>query len=750
MTRFSVTWEGRCREDVVLSPSQIINLLETETSELRSFELNSIHSLAIMCDEPNLLKSTSSPETTSANTKAMRVVIEEEVKSIDSNSTLEDISSIDDLNSTTNIDFSIRDSPENACGDGDSGGTLEDDDGPPRPFEPEEPLEKDVPLESIDKKPTQLALSEREKNEELGVIIIPDHIVLTIDEKERLFEEFETESTEDVVKIQTVESEDDSKEEISTSEEKTTSTEETQEGHEEEDANSFENGVLVAEESSTEEEPVSISIDEQQIEKEVTSEKKENILIQYIKASNGAREFELELSPDCVEFQSGESDGSNSSSRRASFEDDCNGKLDVKTLDDAFELKPNCPEVEMEATTVSQDKNDGWSDSGDEKEGLTVKIKSCESGWGQSDDEIEQPIKAKSDRTASVISGDEKSKAMSDGSLCGDIRERGNVVDENRCSSSWNRDNKPFQKRNRNDFNDNRNYESRSNQSRDNQSYGQQSRDQGQRDNRHFDKAPGGTNRPRDQNRHGFDRYNRGAGNRNDDFGRNDDRRRSFNSDRSFHSYDRDNSNRSGGQSDRYGDDQNGQNRNERNHYHRNDHNRHDNRDRDNNFDRSSSYRRDNNRGNNDGYNRHNGGYNNGQDSGNNNNFGNNYGNNSRPYDNFNQRKSNFFEKENRDSPMSMKGDGQKRSPYNRDEHRRSFRDGGGHHDGNQRSRDQGDLFGSHDNRNNRRTVRLNPNPSAKITFVNDHCTRGEMDPSDKMRNDLNFNPKEDVENEGW
>ena len=89
--------------------------------------------------------------------------------------------------------------------------------------------------------------------------------------------------------------------------------------------------------------------------------------------------------------------------------------------------------------------------------------------------------------------------------------------------------------------------------------------------------------------------------------------------------------------------------------------------------------------------------------------------------------------------------DGQKggRMPFNRDEHRRSFRDAGrdnGHGGrGSGRSMDshmdrgEGEsLFGSHDNRNNRRTVRLNPNPSAKITFVNDHCTRGEMDPSDK------------------
>ena len=107
-------------------------------------------------------------------------------------------------------------------------------------------------------------------------------------------------------------------------------------------------------------------------------------------------------------------------------------------------------------------------------------------------------------------------------------------------------------------------------------------------------------------------------------------------------------------------------------------------------------------------------------------------------------RKNNFFEKENRDSMGSK--DGQKhqggRTPFNRDEHRRSYRDGrdnghGGRGSGRSMDghmdRSEGEsLFGSHDNRNNRRTVRLNPNPSAKITFVNDHCTRGEMDPSDK------------------
>ena len=102
--------------------------------------------------------------------------------------------------------------------------------------------------------------------------------------------------------------------------------------------------------------------------------------------------------------------------------------------------------------------------------------------------------------------------------------------------------------------------------------------------------------------------------------------------------------------------------------------------------------------------------------------------------------RKNYFEKENRDS-MGMK-DGSKhqggRSPFNRDHDRRSFRDGHGGRgsgrsmDGHMDRGDGDSLFGSHDNRNNRRTVRLNPNPSAKITFVNDHCTRGEMDPSDK------------------
>ena len=62
MTRFSVTWEGICRQDN-LSPTQIVDLLEAQTAELPSFELNSIHSLAIMCDEPDALKTPTSVET---------------------------------------------------------------------------------------------------------------------------------------------------------------------------------------------------------------------------------------------------------------------------------------------------------------------------------------------------------------------------------------------------------------------------------------------------------------------------------------------------------------------------------------------------------------------------------------------------------------------------------------------------------------------------------------------------------------
>ena len=70
----------------------------------------------------------------------MRVVIEEEIKSIDSNSTLEDISSIDDLNTTVNNDFSKNPLPE-------QNGRCT----------PEEPgiqdlvSHKEIPLESIDK-----------------------------------------------------------------------------------------------------------------------------------------------------------------------------------------------------------------------------------------------------------------------------------------------------------------------------------------------------------------------------------------------------------------------------------------------------------------------------------------------------------------------------------------------------------------------------------------------------------------------
>lgn len=66
MTRFSVTWEGICREEN-LSPSQIVELLEEETSELRSFQMNSIHSLAIICDEldDDSPKDSSPPDTVS-------------------------------------------------------------------------------------------------------------------------------------------------------------------------------------------------------------------------------------------------------------------------------------------------------------------------------------------------------------------------------------------------------------------------------------------------------------------------------------------------------------------------------------------------------------------------------------------------------------------------------------------------------------------------------------------------------------
>ena len=70
----------------------------------------------------------------------MRVVIEE-VKSNDSNSTLEDVSSIDDLNTTVNNDFSKNPLPEqkNGCCTPGEPGT-------------EDPVShKEIPLESIDK-----------------------------------------------------------------------------------------------------------------------------------------------------------------------------------------------------------------------------------------------------------------------------------------------------------------------------------------------------------------------------------------------------------------------------------------------------------------------------------------------------------------------------------------------------------------------------------------------------------------------
>ena len=69
----------------------------------------------------------------------MRVAIEE-VKSNDSNSTLEDVSSIDDLNTTVNNDFSKNPLPEqNGCCTPEEPGT-------------QDPVShKEIPLESIDK-----------------------------------------------------------------------------------------------------------------------------------------------------------------------------------------------------------------------------------------------------------------------------------------------------------------------------------------------------------------------------------------------------------------------------------------------------------------------------------------------------------------------------------------------------------------------------------------------------------------------
>ena len=69
----------------------------------------------------------------------MRVAIEE-VKSNDSNSTLEDVSSIDDLNTTVNNDFSKNPLPDqNGCCTPEETGT-------------QDPVShKEIPLESIDK-----------------------------------------------------------------------------------------------------------------------------------------------------------------------------------------------------------------------------------------------------------------------------------------------------------------------------------------------------------------------------------------------------------------------------------------------------------------------------------------------------------------------------------------------------------------------------------------------------------------------
>lgn len=63
-----------------------------------------------------------------------------------------------------------------------------------------------------------------------------------------------------------------------------------------------------------------------------------------------------------------------------------------------------------EPIASSETKKCGWSDSDDEPE-VTAKVTvaSGDDGWGQSEDEIEQPVVKT--RTASIIaSGDEKSK----------------------------------------------------------------------------------------------------------------------------------------------------------------------------------------------------------------------------------------------------------------------------------------------------------------------------------------------------
>lgn len=68
----------------------------------------------------------------------MRVVIEE-VKDNDSNSTLEDVSSIDDLNTTVNNDFSKNPLPkQNGC-------CTPEEPGTQNPV-----AHKEIPLESID------------------------------------------------------------------------------------------------------------------------------------------------------------------------------------------------------------------------------------------------------------------------------------------------------------------------------------------------------------------------------------------------------------------------------------------------------------------------------------------------------------------------------------------------------------------------------------------------------------------------
>ena len=155
---------------------------------------------------------------------------------------------------------------------------------------------------------------EQEKNEELGVTMVPDHIVLTVDEKEKLFEgmfaifcvtvwvipnksdrlayrfsyfrvegqnitnikEFETESSE-TVKIATVETEEFSTEEIFEK-----SSDPTEESEELEDVQSeLPSSLLPSEAGSSDDEPISISIDEPKVEMNDSSKQNEVVAIQF-------------------------------------------------------------------------------------------------------------------------------------------------------------------------------------------------------------------------------------------------------------------------------------------------------------------------------------------------------------------------------------------------------------------------------------------------------------------------------------